>query len=295
MRQMVYEGLASLGQAASFAQMRYIGELLGKTIWKCVPSRGEVATQAIQDRLGVDRTRAAIIAQNSFIQNGRSFLEILCARKVDWRFIQKRVHIENHRQLGEILQANRKRPCIIVAAHLGAWELLGGLLHLLDKHDHKQVVVKATHDAALQKVIKRLRSHSSVHILEHEQAAAKVIRNLRNNGLCAFLVDHNCRREEAVFLPFMGEMAAVNIGPAMVALRGKAMVWPVFLVRDQSGEQYRLHHESPLDVNQLQGDRQEKIRAIATFYTQAVERHVRMYPEQWFWMHRRWKTRPADE
>lgn len=295
MRQMIYECLASLGQTANFAQVRYLGDFLGKSIWKCVPSRGEVATQAIQDRLGVERTRARIIARNSFIQNGRSFLEILCARKVDWRFIQKRVRIEHPRQLREILQANRDRPCIIVAAHLGAWELLGGLLHLLDKHAHKQVVVKATHDVAMHRVIKRLRSHSSVHILEHEQAAAKVIRNLRNNGLCAFLVDHNCRREEAVFLPFMGKTAAVNIGPAMVALRGKAMVWPVFLVRDQSGERYHLHHEPPLDVNQLTGDRQEKIKAIAMFYTQAVERHVRMYPEQWFWMHRRWKTRPADE
>jgi KDO2-lipid IV(A) lauroyltransferase len=109
--------------------------------------------------------------------------------------------------------------------------------------------------------------------------------------MTAFLVDHNCSREEAVFLPFLGKTAAVNMGPALLALRSKALVLPVFLLREE-GMQYRFQVGEALDTATLTGTREEKIRAIARFYTRAVEHMVHERPEQWFWMHKRWKTRP---
>jgi KDO2-lipid IV(A) lauroyltransferase len=130
--------------------------------------------------------------------------------------------------------------------------------------------------------------------VDHRQAVFTVLKALKRNGLTAFLVDHNSPRNEAVFLPFLNETAAVNMGPAVLAVKANATVVPVFLVRDEQGG-YVFHVAPPLATGELSGTREEKIRQVAEFYTGAVEKYVRKYPEQWFWMHKRWKTRPEPE
>lgn len=296
MRHLIYEILAALGQNSDFSRIHSVGAGLGRLLWVAVPSRRSLAVSTIRDRLELDENQARQMALQSFIQNGRSFLELLLTRKVDWRFARERLTIEKPDRLERILAMCKDVPVVASTAHLGSWELLGGLLNLMAPQTHKQVVVKATHDVAMHRVIKRMRTHSKVRIQEHDNAALSVLRNLSKKGLSAFLVDHNCRREDAVFLPFLGRLAAVNLGPALLALRGKAMVWPIFLLREEGGVgRYRLCFEEPLDTRNLTGERQDKIKEIALFYTQAVERHVRRFPDQWFWMHRRWKTRPLDK
>ncbi len=296
MRQLIYETLAALGQRADFERIYAWGDAFGRLLWTVLPSRRGLAESSIGERLGLDKGQARNLARQSFIQNGRSFLELLLARRVDWRFARERLIIDDPDRLRGILDSCADVPVVATTAHLGAWELLGGLLNLMAPQAHKQVVVKATRDAAMHRVIKRMRTHSTVRIQEHNNAALSVLRNLSKKGLSAFLVDHNCRREDAVFLPFLGRAAAVNLGPALLALRAKALVWPTFLIRETGKPaRYRLCFEDPLDTRILAGERQERINAIALFYTQTVERYVRRYPEQWFWMHRRWKTRPAGE
>jgi len=127
----------------------------------------------------------------------------------------------------------------------------------------------------------------------HRQAAMSVIRALHKKGIVAFLVDHNTMRNEAEFLPFLGEEAAVNAGPALLAVRGKALVWPVVLQRD--GEDYVFRLQKPLDTAELTGTREENIRETALFYTRAIEKFILDAPEQWFWMHERWKTKAKPE
>ena len=295
MRHVIYEILAGLGQKAGFSRVLAWGDGLGSLLWMILPGRREQAWKSIRDRLELDEIQAKELARQSFLQIGRSFLELLLARKVDWRFAADRLAVQDPVRLQRILEASRGVPVVAISAHLGSWELLGGLLNLIAHQKHKQVVVKATHDAAMHRVIKRMRTHSTVHIQEHKNAALSVLRNLSKGGLSAFLVDHNCRREDAVFLPFLGRLAAVNLGPALLALRGKALVWPIFLVRAGGDGRYMLTFEDPLDTRAMQGDRNEKMNEIAMFYTEAVERQVRRFPEQWFWMHRRWKTRPLEK
>jgi KDO2-lipid IV(A) lauroyltransferase len=296
MRQLIYETLTALGQRTDFERIHVLGAALGRLLWVVLANRRRLAESSIRDRLDMDERQARKLARQSFIQNGRSFLELLLIRRIDWRFVEKRLIIDDPDRLRKILALGENMPVVATTAHLGAWELLGGLLNLMAPQKYKQVVVKATRDAAMHSVIKRMRTQSTVRIQEHGNAALSVLSNLSKNGLSAFLVDHNCRREDAVFLPFLGRRAAVNFGPALLALRAKALVWPVFLIRDaDEAGRYRLCFEDPLFTRSLEGKRPERINAIALFYTQAVERHVYRYPDQWFWMHRRWKTRPESK
>ena len=72
-------------------------------------------------------------------------------------------------------------------------------------------------------------------------------------------------------------------------MRAKALIWPIFLLRKDG--KYVLFMDDPLDTATLEGDTDEKIEAAARFYTEAVAKMIRRAPEQWFWMHNRWKTR----
>jgi len=291
MRDLLYEALAFSGQSLSFETVAGMGKILGRFFWRALASRRRLASEAMAFHLDMEPEKAEALARLSFQHNFRSFLEIFLTRKLDWRFVNERLRVHDPDVLSSLRET--PKPMVISTGHMGAWEFTG-LLRLFFPSKPGQVVVRRPKDRALHKTMLRLRAQPGMEVVEHRKAAFKVLRFLRRGGMTGFLVDHNCGRDEAIFLPFLKKIAAVNMGPALLAVRAKALLCPVFLIREDPGI-YALHMEEPLDTETLTGPREERVRAAAKFYTQAVEKYVRLYPEQWFWMHKRWKTRPLDE
>lgn len=289
MNDMFFETLSGMGQKLDFESTWNFGGVLGTMLWATLPGRRTETIDAVYARLGKPLPIAEAIAKQSFAHNSRSFLEIFCNRRIDHRFYHDQLTFQNPEQLADIQAADR--PVVAVTAHLGSWELLVGLFNFFFPQRGAQVVVRKQRNPALDTMIHRLRSRPGVDIVPHRNATRKVLKNLSRKGVTAFLVDHNCSRDEAVFLPFLGKTAAVNLGPALLALRSEALVWPVFLLRRGKGR-YEFVSHKPLDTKTLKGDRRTQVENIARFYTQAVAERVRSDPEQWFWMHRRWKTQP---
>ena len=292
MREAFYAYLAALGRQFGFDNLAKAGNALGRVLWTAAPGRARLATEAVALHLDKTPEEAARIAKASFSHNCRSFLESMLTPAVDWRFVRDRLHIANPEIMREAVRT--PGPSVMTTGHFGAWELTVGTFHLFMPHPFKNVVVRTLPNAALNALTIRQRTRPSVAIIEHRQAATKVLRSLKRGGATAFLVDHNCRRDEAIFLPFLGKVAAVNVGPALLAVRSGAGVWPTFMRRTEEGG-YVLHFDEPLMTADIPGDWREKMEITALFYTRAVERWVRTWPEQWFWMHKRWKTRPEGE
>jgi KDO2-lipid IV(A) lauroyltransferase len=271
----------------------HLGRILGRLMFLGLPQRRRWATQAIEHRLGTTRERAVQLAKSSFLHAGQSFVEHLFTREIDHRFMHSHVAVPAPKSFFPWIEA--QRPIVAVTGHFGAWELLAGVLNLHFQSRPAQIVVRQPKNETMSRIMTRFRQGSGVEVIHRDEAATKVLSNLRKNGITAFLVDQNTGRSKAVFLPFLGRYAAVNMGPALLAIRAKALVWPIFLLRNGK-QQYRLDAHPPLDTLHLQAaSLQDKITEVATFYTQAVEGMVRKYPEQWFWMHRRWKKRPKWE
>lgn len=289
MRDVLYNAFLPLGASLSLERLQALGNGLGNLMWTALPSRRREATASMRERLGLAEPEARALARSSFRHSACSFLEIFHARCMDHRFLEERVEYENPELFARMCSS--LRPVVGVTGHLGAWELLGGVLKRFDTKSDCHVVVRLPKDRALAELMMHMRTQSRIRVLPHREAATDALGQLRRGGLCAFLVDHNCRKAEAQFLPFLGETAAVNKGPAILALRAKAEVWPFFLIRLPRGR-FRAVTLPCLDTAALGGDRAERIEAICRFYTRAVEDMVLRYPQQWFWMHRRWKTRP---
>lgn len=259
---------------------------LGGLFWRFAPSRRRLAVTAAQKHLGVSFAEAERIARQSFKENFQSFFEIF--HVADF-FTYKSVSSFHSSQSIAVLQAD-DAPIVIATAHLGSWELMPGLATDLLPEREGMVIVRSHKDPVLNRIIAEARSARGMLSIDHRQASGTVLPKLRTGGVAAFLVDHNCSRKEAIFLPFLEDVAAVNAGPAHLALRTKASVYPVFLLRDGKGG-HILHILAPLRTAEMTGSLQDRLKEIARFYTDAVAAMVRQYPEQWFWMHQRWKTR----
>lgn len=283
--------IANLLGCLGVSGIRRLSGVVGRVIWHIVPKRRKLALANISKRLELPHDRAMELARKAFAHNVQSFSEAVLVKR--FPFDQSNAHLRIESQ--ELLHSmtHSPRPIVGVTAHFGAWELLASLLG--DFGDKPAVVVaRRSKKPTVNEFIKYLRGKKGATVLDHRNASLSVLRCLRKNGIAAFLVDHNTNRQEAMFLPFLGLNAAVNFGPAVLAIRGKALVMPIFLVREKN-DTYLLRVFPALDTLELSGSFQDKIEAVVRFYTQAVETIVKEYPEQWFWMHDRWKTRPPDE
>lgn len=273
-----------------FSGIRAGAGALGALFWACLPSRRRLAEQNIFQHLGFLEQHSREVARTSFTQNAQSFLE--CVLTPEFGLDSPHLRIAQPDLFNRMY--NERRPVVAATAHLGAWELLSSILGDFPADRPRYTVVRRYKNIVMHTITTYMRSSHGSGVLGHREAVFPVLRALKKNGVVAFLVDHNTSQSEAVFLPFLGEEAAVNKGPALLAVRAQAMIWPICLLREANGG-YAMHLQEPLDTAALEGTIEERTEAAAIFYTRAMERFVRQAPEQWFWMHNRWKTKRPEK
>ncbi len=280
-------GLARLMRKLDFPGVFRVANVLGFIMWTFVFRRRKATIARVKRHLGLGDREAAALAKASFYDTAKSFMEIFLNDK----FTMDYVHVSNPDLLRRMMEPGQ--PGVLATAHFGSWELMGTLISQTAARQ-TMTVARKQKDPVVSELIKELRGESRLIAVDHRAAAGPTLECMRNQGIVGFLVDHNTSRKEAVFLPFFNDIAAVNMGPAMLAVRAKAMVYPVFLRRDGM-RTYTLRMHEPLDVAALEGSLSERVRQVAAFYTRAVEAEVREAPSQWLWMHNRWKTRPPED
>ncbi|MBO4793048.1 MAG: lysophospholipid acyltransferase family protein [Deltaproteobacteria bacterium] len=288
MQRLLYTALRTASDATGrlgHKNLRRIAMGLGAALWHSLPSRRALAIRNIRDHLSVPEAEAKAIARESFNHNALSFLE---AAFIPYCRCEAPLFTCDAENTLSTMKAGG-RPVVVSTGHLGAWELLAtlhGVICPMDKIG--SAVVRRYGNQVFNDFMIRQRGFHGNQIIGHRNAVMPVLRILRQQGTVIFLVDHHTGSSESLRIPFLGEEAAVNMGPALLAIRGKALIFPLCILR--KGEGYLLHIEpEALDPLALEGDNDARIRSAATFYTRAMERMIRLAPEQWFWMHNRWK------
>ncbi|MCB1059050.1 MAG: lysophospholipid acyltransferase family protein [Calditrichaeota bacterium] len=171
---------------------------------------------------------------------------------------------------------------IVVSGHLGNWEIIGAACARLGYP--VSFVVTTQRNKLVQEWLDNVRRKAGVEIIPRKQAIKGVLSALQRNRLVAILIDQDAH-EEGVFVPFFGQLSSTPRGPAVFHLRTGSPVIFMSSVRID-GEKYRGKLES---IDFEDGADQEQIMAALTA---KLESYVRQAPEQWFWMHKRWKTSP---
>jgi KDO2-lipid IV(A) lauroyltransferase len=187
---------------------------------------------------------------------------------------------------------SRGKGVIFLTAHFGAWEL-SAFAHSIYGYPLK-FVVREIDNPRVEKLVARYRSLAGNTAISKKDASRGLLQALRNNETVGILIDQNTSRDECVFADFFGIPAATTPVTATLALRTGAAVVPGVLIWDAALGKHRLRFDPAIPLIET-GDKTRDIMENTRAYNAVLEGYIRQYPEQWLWIHRRWKTRPEGE
>jgi KDO2-lipid IV(A) lauroyltransferase len=202
------------------------------------------------------------------------------------RFIQ-------YEGLENYLAARKKgKGVLVLTGHLGAWEL-SSFYHSLMGYP-MAMVIRRLDNPLVDAFVNRIRCMHGNRVIHKDDFARGLLASMRGGETVGFLMDTNMTPPQGVFVPFFGILACTASGMARVAAKTGAAVVPGFLLWEEAGKKYVLHFGKELSVASSGDSEQDAVTNTAMF-TAVIESYVRQYPDQWLWMHRRWKTRPDGE
>lgn len=185
-----------------------------------------------------------------------------------------------------------KRGVIFLTGHLGVWELHSFGWSALEYP--LSFLVRPLDNPRIEEMIEAVRTRFGNRAIDKQSAARQSLRVLREGGTLGILSDLNTQTREGVFVPFFGKLACTTAGIAVLALKTDAVVIPTCAVWNKERKRYFFHGDPPVELVRT-GDHDKDIEVNTANFAAAVERMVRLYPDQWLWIHKRWKTRPAGE
>jgi len=195
--------------------------------------------------------------------------------------------IEREHVVAPLLQAG---PIMMVTGHIGNWEAFGVLL--ADYGVRGVMLAKPIHNPLLQQQIVERRTAANGAELILTGDSMKAVVDAVHQGKCVGFVADQDAGENGLFVDFFGCPASTARGPALFAITLGIPLVPMFLVRDTTPERRLvLHVGEPLFANQ-EADRKAEVRRLTEAHTRQLENAVRQHPADYFWLHRRWKTRP---
>lgn len=193
-------------------------------------------------------------------------------------------HLEAARQSG--------RGVILFTGHVGAWELSSFALSLFGYP--LSFLVRRIDNPRIEALIDEARTELGNRTIDKRSAAREMLQLLHAGGTLGILVDLNTLEREGIFVDFFGLKASTTFMLAKLAVRTGAGVLPVFAPWEKQRRRFLLKIDEPLRFERS-NDEEEDVRRLTQLFTTVVEKYVRRYPDQWLWIHRRWKTRPPGE
>jgi KDO2-lipid IV(A) lauroyltransferase len=224
------------------------------------------------------------IAQESFKNIGCIVIEIARVSQggIDW--IKEIVRLEGKENIDKGLK--KGKGVLIMTAHIGNWEI-----GALAGRDWKfNFVVRLLDNRFLNKFIYKIRTKFNSGMIVKKNAIKEILKCLRRNELVAILMDQNTGAHEGIFVDFFARKACTNPVVAILAVRTGAPVLPVFTIREGVGK-FKVIIGEEIEIIPS-GDYKRDIEKYTAQFTEIIESIVRKYPDQWLWLHRRWKTRP---
>ena len=186
----------------------------------------------------------------------------------------------------------RGKGVLFLTAHFGAWEL-SAFMHSLHRH-WMHIVMRPMDNVYLNRMILEYRTMHGNKAVDKDDFVRGLLSAMKAGEVVGILMDTNMTPPQGVFVDFFGIPSCTASGLARIALRTDAAVIPGFTIWDKALGKYRLRFDPAVELVRT-GDLEADIVANTQKFTKVIEGYVRKYPEQWLWVHRRWKTRPEGE
>lgn len=241
------------------------------------------------------------IALASFENLGRVLGELSQFRKstrdnlqelIEFQFDTEESKASPERQAFEAERA-KGRGMVLAGPHLGNWEI--GVFAYSAFREPLTYLARPLDNPLIEDFTVALRSRFGNRAIDKNNSVAAAISILREGGILGVLPDVNVLHRDGVFVPFFGTLACTTSGVAMMAIRTNALIVPMCCVWDKKSQSYRVYYGDRAIESPNTGDRHRDVFEMTAEMTAAMEKFIRAHPEQWLWIHKRWKTRPVGE
>lgn len=263
-----------------------LGTALGWVFGSVIRHRRRHALDALRQSYPEKTEREFRTIINGMYRNfGMNLAEILRLSGGAFDETNSRITIEDEEIVEHALQ--RGKGVLILTAHFGNWDLL--CMFTVKYKYPLTIISKDLKNKTINDMWMQMRERFGVKIVPAHNSARESLRVLRRNELLGFILDQNRPRDAGIFVDFFGRPACTTPGLAIFSAQAQAPVVPVFIHRKPDGN----HVLQVLPLIEPPPDREaETIRKATQEYTKIIENQIRQHPEQWTWLHRRWKTRP---
>jgi Kdo2-lipid IVA lauroyltransferase/acyltransferase len=247
--------------------------------------RRQVVMENLKTAFGneLDDTKRAEIASESYRQIAMSFLELLIAPELK-KQIDTILQPEHAALIQNLLQ--QQKGLIAISGHLGNWELQGAAAATAMTEPFTVAAVQQS-NPYINRFITRRRNEMGMRVAGTKEAMKILLKALRNRQAIGLVADQSGGRD-AIFVDFFGQKAATQPGPAKLALKFGAPLVVGAAVRTGPGQFKML-------AQQVEIKDDDTVESLTQRHVKILESFIRQYPEQYFWLHRRWKRRPPEE
>src|SRR6059058_796255 len=235
------------------------------------------------------RRERARILRGVFTALGRQLAEVCLFPKYTLENVGKVVVYDGFENFERALA--RGKGVLFLTAHLGAWEL-SAFAHSLYGYP-LNIVMRPLDNPYLDRLTREYRTMHGNKAVDKDFARG-LIAAMRKGETVGVLMDTNMIASQGVFVDFFGIQACTASGVARIALKTDAAVVPGFTIWDPGLKKYRLRFDPAVTLVRSK-NREADVIANTQLFTKVIEDYIRRYPEQWLWVHRRWKTRPPGE
>lgn len=184
------------------------------------------------------------------------------------------------------------RGVIMPTAHIGNWEVL--LSGFALQYEPIYFVARELDNPLIEENFAKNRERFGSRQFLKSDSAKGMLKALKAGESVGVLPDVNVHPKEGVFVPFFGVPACTTSGIARLAMQTSALIFPMFAIWDANESRYIVHNGQPIEPSNT-GDREADVLQTTAAYTLEIEKIIRRFPEQWLWIHKRWKTRPPGE
>lgn len=266
-----------------------LGMAIGAFAYKRLKIRRQVAldnlSQAFPEKSMEELDK---IAFDSYRHWGGVGAEYARLTRFNRRYYDKYIKLEGKDVLDASVQEGKGG--LVISGHFGNWEMIGAAASVRG-YDVTYVVATQS-NKLVDKMMDDVRKIHGIEIWKTRQAPRGMMKSLKNNRFIAMMIDQDAGKD-CVFVDFFGKPASTHRGPAVFHLKTGASLLMSSCIRQQ-GPHYIIKFED-IVLPEYQGTREEINHQIMAYLTGLLEDQVRQYPEQYFWMHKRWKTRPPEE
>lgn len=266
----------------------WCGKQLGSLFFHLDWERRKVALENLRIAFAGEKSERELraIARGTFQNLGMMAVEFFRIPKMDVETFKKRVKIEKLEQALNLL--TKGKGMLLLLSHFGNWEMMGIMSKLIG--DSIMVIAKPMKkNKRIDQFITKIRNAAGLEVVSSIKASRTVIKALSQNRVVGILIDQRAKRSEGVWADFFGKKAPTTPGLAVLAMKTGAPVVPVFMVRNGFGK-HRLIIQEPLDLVHT-GDIKKDVEANTQLFNHTLESMIRQYPDQWFWVHRRWERK----